>query len=291
MIIPMLGNILRLLVIVCTTSVVHAGALPDFDHTVERMAASFAPISISVKPDELRYFNKPIPKIVHQIWFGNRARMCDVRTAQWRAFAERFGYTYRLWSEDDDAELERLLPPENFKILLRLRAGGSVHAASDLLRISLMRRLGGIYCDVDMSPPSIDGNLVDLADIIPMRNIVLLTENFAINVGNSAMFFANGLMMSSTDHPIYQHLENTLPKNIYALYPDAAHKDGPLSDIDAVYATGPGYLSRSVSGVITVLPITYARRLNMVHDGKWDAESGVPFTFDEIGGAQAWQCK
>jgi mannosyltransferase OCH1-like enzyme len=282
---------LSLLLLACfVTFDASASRLPDLDPMTHAMGARFATVPAPGADGPARYFDAAIPKMVHQIWFGERARMCSARTAQWQRFSERFGYTYRLWSEADDSELALWMPPQSYDLLRRLRAGQQLHAASDLLRFSLLRHFGGVYCDADMSPPALDGALVDLASVMPMRGMVLLTENFALNVGNSAMFFANGLMMAAPEHPVFVHLERTLPGNIEALYPGTLRSDAPIGAIDAVYATGPAFLSRSLSGTFTTLPITYARRLGMVHDGKWDAESGEPFTFDEIGGPEAWQC-
>lgn len=267
-----------------------ASTLPDLDPMIHRMQTYFAPIDPINNLSQKNYFDAPIPKQVHQIWFGDPTRRCDDHPAQWRKFAQDFGYVYRLWTDDDLAELKNILPKKNFDLLTRLLACKEVYAASDLLRISLLQNLGGIYCDVDMSPPHVDDKIVDLAEVMPMRGLVLLTENFAMNVGNSAMFFANGLMMASKAHPILTHLQNQLPLNMLSLNPQAASPSAPLCQIDAVYATGPGFLSRSLSGVFTLLPITYARRLGMVHDGKWDAESSHPYTLSEVDGWEFNRC-
>lgn len=268
-----------------------ASVLPDLDPMVYRMNTHFAAVDPANSPEHAKYFDAPIPKRVHQIWFGSPERRCDDCPSQWREFAQKFGYTYRLWTEADDAELQQLMPAENFKILLRLRACEEVYAASDLLRISLMKNLGGVYCDTDMSPPQVNGQIIDLDTVMPMCGMVLLTENFAMNVGNSAMFFANGLMMSAPNHPVFNYLESQLPHNIRGIYPETATSDDPMCRVDAVYATGPGFLSRSLAGTFTLLPITYARKLGMVHDGKWDAESDSAYTLSEIDGWDNTACR
>ncbi|MEO0513509.1 MAG: glycosyltransferase [Planctomycetota bacterium] len=92
----------------------------------------------------------PIPKVLHQIWLG-RGEM-PVQQRRWRRrFAElNPGWTLHLWTEDH-------LP---FQILNRrawdacLTIGGVPGCVmrSDILRLELMARLGGIYLDTDIKP-------------------------------------------------------------------------------------------------------------------------------------------
>ncbi len=85
-----------------------------------------------------------IPRIIHQIWVGGTT-MPD----QWAACAEQWrnlhpGWEYRLW---DDAALAAEFPherPESW--------GPTMAAQSDVWRLLVLERFGGLYADTDFEP-------------------------------------------------------------------------------------------------------------------------------------------
>ena len=121
---------------------------------------------------------------------------------------------------------------------------------------------------------------------------MLLTEPFARNVGNSAVFFGNNLIMSSAHHPMITHLSEHIVDNTVAMAREH-HADGSrcLCTANAAHATGPFYLNRSFAGVATLLPISYARRFDMVRDARWDAQVSAPYTMEEMAPASPQGCR
>ena len=92
----------------------------------------------------------PIPKVLHQIWVG-RGEMPEHQRRWRRRFAEMNpDWTLHLWTDDE-------LP---FPILNRrawdacLAVGATPGCAmrSDILRLELMARVGGVYLDTDIKP-------------------------------------------------------------------------------------------------------------------------------------------
>lgn len=97
----------------------------------------------------------PIPKIVHQIWFGGG------EIAGWRDYlfkkneeiCRNNGYEYRLWLESDRTEDNF---PHTFKIQQNCLKKGKTRLAqvADLGRIEIIYKFGGIYIDsiIELSP-------------------------------------------------------------------------------------------------------------------------------------------
>ena len=145
-----------------------AGVYPDLDSDSLRMATSFADIDPHANAEQRGYFANPIPKCVHQIWFGDPAALCVEGVKRWRAFSQQFGYGYRLWTEADDDVYATILSTQHYALLHEFLDCGDNWAASDLLRIDLLEQYGGVYSDLDISAPVRNGELVDLAEILPM---------------------------------------------------------------------------------------------------------------------------
>lgn len=86
-----------------------------------------------------------IPRAVHQVWLGPRP--VPLRwTEQWR-FA---GWEYRLWREED-IHLMRpgLANRAAYDWYLR---SGCWHGASDVARVEILLRHGGVFADADAEP-------------------------------------------------------------------------------------------------------------------------------------------
>lgn len=234
--------------------------LAPYDEACDAMATQPAPALHWLRSGQTRFFDRPIERRIHQIWFGDKERMDDRKVATWRSHAEIFGYEHRLWQESDLAALKAEMPVDNYAILCAFLRDGEYCGASDVLRVYLLEHLGGIYADVDIAAPTLDGEPIDLADVVPMTNIAFMSEHQGRNIGhNVALFVANGFMMSSAHHPLMQHLVSSLPNNIAAVTQASAEYIG----IHVAYYTGPFYINRSLSGPITVLPITFLEQLAM----------------------------
>lgn len=218
--------------------------IPDYDKRSEHMCA-FPPVNLTPG-----YFDKPIPKKIHQIWFGDPARAPKEVTSQWVEFAKRFGYEYQLWTEADDVLLRWLMAPENYRLMLDYREKKVYCSASDILRYELLKHYGGIYVDCDIPAPKENGSYVDLAAFIPMRGLVLTTEWHGREIGTCALFASCGLIMCCPGHPVIEQLVKSISGNV-----EAFTKSG--EDPDSMFLTGPCLLNKVLTGSFTLVPSTY----------------------------------
>lgn len=83
-----------------------------------------------------------IPRSIHQLWFGP-ADLPQVWTRTWREAHP--DWSYRLWREGD-VEAFGL---RNHRLWRSLVERGVYDAASDVARIEILHRLGGVYIDAD----------------------------------------------------------------------------------------------------------------------------------------------
>jgi mannosyltransferase OCH1-like enzyme len=90
-----------------------------------------------------------LPKIIHQIWIGNKKRP-DIWMDGIKRFAETYGYEYRLW--DDEAVSKLTLINRSW-----YDKEPTYNGKSDILRYELLDQFGGIYIDADMAIVRPDG--------------------------------------------------------------------------------------------------------------------------------------
>lgn len=149
-----------------------------------------------------------IPRSIHQVWFGGLGRAPTKIMASWRSMCELHGWDYRLWTESEiDA-----LPLENRAVYDWFRARRDLHGMSDVARIEILQRFGGVYCDCDFQWA---GNRLE--DVLPLGADLLLatTENKYPNPvqfgmwqkrfpgdGASAHFLANGFLAAPPENAI-----------------------------------------------------------------------------------------
>ncbi len=80
---------------------------------------------------------EPVPKILHQIWIGDKD--VPVSTPAWAAHAEKHGLDYRLWREVD-LEREGVFSNPIFAAMLAER---DYPGAVDVARYIILSKLGG----------------------------------------------------------------------------------------------------------------------------------------------------
>jgi len=92
-----------------------------------------------------------VPKIVHQIWLGKA-----VKPAIWMRsvtdFCMDYGYKYMLWTDTNIGQLGMEDVPglyELFKKQNRGEAAASAQGKSDIIRLLVLYKFGGIYIDAD----------------------------------------------------------------------------------------------------------------------------------------------
>ena len=235
--------------------------LPPYDQKCEQMRTSVPPIAHALHHGQAGYFNRPIERHIHQIWLGNPALMDRRKVDSWREHAAKFGYTHTLWTEAHLDTLKALMPPENMALIEDLLRMRFYAGASDIIRTFVLEFFGGIYTDVDIKAPEYQNEIIDIASIVPLQNIVFMSEHHGRDVGNNlGLFVANGFMMSASHHPLMKHFVETVADNVRSL----SENLGKNELIDVPYATGPFFINRSLAGPITVLPITFLEDLQMV---------------------------
>lgn len=161
-----------------------------------------------------------VPRIVHQVWFGGVERAPTSIMASWRALCARHGWEYRLWTE---REIDSL-PMENRAVYTWFQNRGDLHGMSDVARVEILRRYGGLYCDCDFEWA---GN--PLEEVLPLEVDLLLatTENtypspvqFGMwqqrfpGGGASAHFLANGFLAAPPENPILALMIREMPESV-----------------------------------------------------------------------------
>lgn len=201
---------------------------------------------------------EPIPRTIHQVWFGDPAIFDDARAQSWQAVAQTFGYSYHLWTEEDDQAIAATFGSDMLAYIDELRRLNRYDAASDVLRYCLLEHFGGMYFDIDVPAPTRRGVLLDPALLWPMEGLVLVSEHDTREVNNSAFYAINAVMMSAPHHPVMTALVDSLLIN-------RAHQADPIRRYSAgpTFLTGQGLVTATVRGTTTFIPGGYLEGLGM----------------------------
>jgi mannosyltransferase OCH1-like enzyme len=238
-------------------SYANASLIADYDKACDYMFCHEANIDPTIHKEQENYFLKKIPKIIHQIWFGDPSRLNKKFVEDWKNYAERFGYKYFLWTEEHDEYLQTFMKKENYNLMLHLRKKREYAPASDVLRFELLKKFGGVYVDCDFVPPRNKNGFVDFEQIVPLQGLILFTEHLPRNVGtDSAIFVMTGIMISSPEHPLLCSL-------VEQVYKNAMHWNKKNKDYNGTYATGPVFLNKVLSGSFHVLPAKILKTYRM----------------------------
>lgn len=124
-----------------------------------------------------------IPKIIHQIWLGSDLpEKYKIWQKTWQDLHP--DWTYFLWTDENVKDLE-MYNQDLFD------ASKNYGERSDLLRIELLYRYGGVYVDMDFAC---------------LKSLDVLHENYDFYVGlvplDSIAVLANGVIGSKPNHPI-----------------------------------------------------------------------------------------
>lgn len=137
-----------------------------------------------------------IPRVIHQIWFGDREPPLRCMET-WRR--RNPDWTYRLWTDAAGMQVhghlgaEPLFALENQGRFDWLR---SHTARSDLARYEVLARFGGFYTDTD-------GVCLRPIDEFLAR---VTKPAFIVQDRNQPWRFANGLIACEAGHPMLRHL-------------------------------------------------------------------------------------
>lgn len=128
-----------------------------------------------------------IPLTIHQIWLGGGEPPPECKDCMetWKALHPE--WEYRLWSDDDaEGEIEASCP----SLLQPYQQAGNPAEKSDLLRLALVLRHGGLYVDVDFE-------CLKQLDSLHYKYSFYSGES---NVG--AFEINNGLFAACPEHPV-----------------------------------------------------------------------------------------
>lgn len=137
--------------------------------------------------DKERYKEKreQIPKYLHQIWIGKKELMPEKMMKTWENME---GWEYLLWTEEAIDKLDL----KNRKLYDYFYAKGCYYGCSDIVRLEVLERYGGVYIDADTERlQSIDEILRDCT--------------FFSVWSNTEGRIANGVMGTIPNHPIIQN--------------------------------------------------------------------------------------
>lgn len=136
------------------------------------------------KPFFMTETNNTIPKIIHQIWIGDPAKMPRRLMDTWRMQ----GWEYRLWTEKEIVEFG--MGEESQRLYDYFYRKGCYYGASDVVRLEVLKREGGIYIDADTER-------LESLDDAPF----LSADFFAVEA-NMKGRVANGIIGCVPEHPI-----------------------------------------------------------------------------------------
>ena len=230
---------------------IHAGLLPDYDKRVDRMSCCKAELPST------RYFKDSVPHNIFQIWFGNPSKRPKEKTDQWKAYAKEFDYHYVLVSEGDLHGMEDFIYPPNMDWIRFFIQSGHYHSASDIVRMELLNHMGGVYVDADFLPPSKDGVFIDLEDLFSFQGLTVVVEHKGRNVGESALFACNGILIACPEHPVIRSMTLQFDQNIQCW-----HKN--QKNYDAMFISGPFLFNKVLNGTYGVSTMKYLKEFGMV---------------------------
>ncbi|NTJ43242.1 mannosyltransferase [Agrobacterium larrymoorei] len=164
--------------------------------------------SVQEKRAIARKNREAVPKVIHQIWIGEKP--VPVSTEAWARHAEAQGYTYRLWRE---ADLEQEGIASN-PIFARMLAGGDYPGAVDVARYVILSRFGGIYLDCDFYPARDD---LSFSDVLPMIGLTAFAEDVPRKTGRGSLLLANSFIASPPGHPVFSRMLEAFPHILEAL--------------------------------------------------------------------------
>ncbi len=94
-------------------------------------------------------YTSPIPKVLHQIWLGSKPM--PLNQQRWRRrFIERNPHWgFKLWT---DANLPPIMNRAAWNAAIEIGGVPGIVLRSDILRLEILARLGGVYFDTDVKP-------------------------------------------------------------------------------------------------------------------------------------------
>jgi mannosyltransferase OCH1-like enzyme len=177
-----------------------------------------------------------IPKIIHQIWLGGKV---PEKYREWmQTWSSLEGWDYCLWT-DADVETLQLHNRDLYDM------SGNYGEKSDILRLELLQKYGGIYVDVDYE--CIRADFVE--ELNKQYDFYIGFEPIEHGkIGRSNIFkMCNALIASIPGHPLVKHLVTNLKANYLAYRPFSG----------ALQTSGPSYITRIICEYLLYQPDCY----------------------------------
>ncbi|HXW86409.1 MAG TPA: glycosyltransferase [Candidatus Bathyarchaeia archaeon] len=160
-----------------------------------------------------------IPLIIHQIWLGSDVPEIFAHYRQsWIAAHVPRGWTYHLWTDADIQALDLY----NKKLY---DATDNYGMKSDIARLEIIDRFGGVYVDIDF-------------ECLQPLDLLHYTYDFYIGVQPLDSFFVqlnNALFGACPHHPIVRHAIESMAY-AWNTYHGAPQKTGPVHVTRSFYA-------------------------------------------------------
>ena len=160
-----------------------------------------------------------VPRLLHQVWIGDKP--LPPSTTAWAHHADRHGYQYRLWREDDLARAGFSRDP----VFQAMLSQGDYPGAVDVARYLILSSVGGLYLDCDFYPARDD---ISFHDCLPLVGLTAFAEDVPRLTGYGSVLLANSFIAAPAGHPVFARILQALP--------DIAWR---LPRAPAWWATGP----------------------------------------------------
>jgi len=176
----------------------------------------------------------PIPKIIHQIWYGFQPAPLEWMNGWKDNFCKKYGWKYMLWTEKETLAF-------GLKNKKEFDATDSYQQKSDIARYEIVHRYGGWYLDCDMIYLG-----HDIEKIIPFytSNFVGVQEYpSAAKIG--APYCSNGCFAAVSNYPALGEMIQKIPSRVL------------MNTEHAWIKTGPQLMNQCLREVITLIPYSY----------------------------------
>lgn len=174
-----------------------------------------------------------IPKIIHQIWVGPKTPPKRFKEWQESFLRTHPDWEYRLWTDADVTELN--LINQNY-----YDEETNYGAKSDILRLEILKRFGGVYVDVDFECLQPLDRLHHVCDFyIGFFQVIYLRASARIN---------NGIIAACPEHPLINTLIEEIARN------RETHADNLESYHGILERNGPDFVTRIVHEHLPNLP-------------------------------------
>ena len=190
-----------------------------------------------------------IPKIIHQIWVGNKPIPENYKKFMKTWLIIHPDWEYRLWTDEDVDDF----PWRNKELFLKAKNPGM---KSDIWRYEIVNQFGGLYVDTDMEA---------IRSFEPLHSRVEFYAGYYTN----DCCIANGIFASKPNSPILTKIIDRIEESICCYNFDSFDFESIL------LATGPYFFTKMLKKILPtlnksvniILPMPYFQPVAAIHKG------------------------